>query len=90
MDGDTGNDVPATYAIGNVYVSVGLPDVHIQHTFDASALSAGPHELMVVAYQGDSIATQGHARVHVVRRPLNAGGAPTQHTPLSAAPIGPP
>ena len=87
MDAVPEDNVYATPAVGHVYLSVGLPEVDLQHDFDVSDLDPGEHELMIVAYQGDEFYTQGHARVQIIRRVPDEAGSFEEVEPLSAGPI---
>jgi uncharacterized protein (TIGR03790 family) len=67
MDAVPADEVAATQAQAHVFVSVGRPTLSIDTTIDLSGLPEGPHELRVVAYQGDFVFTQGYAKVTVNR-----------------------
>jgi uncharacterized protein (TIGR03790 family) len=61
------DDLPGTRATGHVYVSLGRPDVNIVHNVSVANLGIGEHELRVVAYEGDSLYTQGWSLINVTR-----------------------
>jgi hypothetical protein len=87
MDAVPEDNVAATRAAGHVYLSVGLPEVDIRHDFDASSLSPGEHEVMIVAYQGDEFYTQGHACVRIVRRAPEQVGEFDDIAPVKISPL---
>ncbi|UCG33186.1 MAG: TIGR03790 family protein [Phycisphaerales bacterium] len=67
MNAVPADEVAATQAQVHVFASVGRTTLSIDTTIDLSALPEGPHELRVVAYQGDFVFTQGYAKVTVIR-----------------------
>ena len=67
MNAVPADDVAATQAQVHVFASVGRPVLSTNTTIDLSALPEGPHDLRVVAYQGDFVFTQGYAKVTVIR-----------------------
>ena len=67
MNAVPADDVDATQAQVHVFASVGQRTLSVNTTIDLSELPEGPHELRVVAYQGDFVFTQGYDRVTVIR-----------------------
>ena len=73
MDAVPADEVDATQAQTHVFVSVGRPTLTVNTTVDLSGLPDGPHELRVVAYQGDRIFTQGYAKRTVTKGETKPG-----------------
>ena len=67
MNAVPADEVEAAQAQVHVFASVGQPTLSVTTAIDLSSLPEGPHELRVVAYQGDFVFTQGYAKVTVIR-----------------------